>query len=746
MKSLYKKYMFRLLANPFTYIISFVFVCFSVFQFFIGQQFFSEVGTTNLHRFFSVIPYACIIIIPAWCSIVPSEKNENSLPVSAFVIPVSKILALSTVALFSVVITFTVPVTVSFYGDIDMSQVVCGYAGILLFILTSLSFSVFIFTLTENPGASFVVSAMILAVVNSIHLLPMYFKLTPFLTALLREISFAWHFDSFGKGIIDSKDIIFYLCSIAVFPLCSVYVSERRRGNTYPVLKKFFVLSAAAFVLLIADSSIFYFRIDTTKNRQFTVSEFSKVLLSEVDEPMTITYYRTSDLKDLYPQVRDVDEFLRSYADENSMVTYSVVEPVKENIEARLETYGVIGQQLQTSGRNKTSYMTVYSGIVIDYLGMSETIPFVLSTANLEYDLSGRVQRLVRGSERFAQIVIGNSLDLDIDYSYIKPWLESQGFTVVQTYLPSQKNVSGKENSFTMLPQVPAVFVGTNRFKEEDVQALEEFIVKGGKSFIASVPYEIDLESNWGCYPVKTPFEYMMQSFGIYFRDTLTADLSNFRLTLTSNETTTGVTGNTKTQYINYSLWPVLAPQKNVLNGMTSFWPCAMEIDSAVSEERGFVVNPYLITSSNAWQSKSVEGMFITDPFYSSRGPEEGEERGMYNIAVSLSPKNTTEPSVIIVGDQYTFTNQMIAFSSVQTNIDTRSLDLLSDSLLRLCGEEKITTLKNRSIVNTTLYKKEVMNLYLSRTKTIVVLALIPLLVFAGIFAFVSYRRKIFNR
>ena len=60
-----------------------------------------------------------------------------------------------------------------------------------------------------------------------------------------------------------------------------------------------------------------------------------------------------------------------------------------------------------------------------------------MGTDTLEYDLGGRISALADEKVRIVQVACGNGLSPGEDYSYIIPWLESQGFSVLRTAFPS---------------------------------------------------------------------------------------------------------------------------------------------------------------------------------------------------------------------------------------------------------------------------------------------------------------------
>ena len=283
-------------------------------------------------------------------------------------------------------------------------------------------------------------------------------------------------------------------------------------------------------LMLFANSSRFYTRLDTTSDHSFSVSKFSKSLLDEVQEPLDITFYQSSSLRNLYPQTQDADDYLSEYAGYSNLITYRRLDPEKDNLTETLSAYGIQGQPIQESGKN--SYSLVYSAIVISYLGQMETIPFVLSADTLEYDLDGRIQRLVREKTRIVQLVLGNGMTLEQDYSYLTPYLESQGFVVVQTYMPSLSYPEAGQMPFSLYQNVPLIVLGTAHFMPEDAEALVKFIQNGGKAFIATSPYTVDIKNDWSILPIDDYVVYRLQELGVYYRDTVTADISNFRITL----------------------------------------------------------------------------------------------------------------------------------------------------------------------------------------------------------------------
>lgn len=736
-KPLYRRFLFKYAISPFTYLVALLLVVASSVRFFLLQKFFTSLGSTDLRIFFQGIPYVSILAIPALAAILPFGSDEAYWPGKGWEHILSKILSLATVLAISTVLTFIVPLVVAICGDLQVSQLVSGYLILLLYILASSSLALMIFSRVQNKGIAFVLLALILFTVNASHLLPLYFELPSWLSNLAKGISFAWHFDAAGKGIIDSRDIVFYLAVVFLTFSFTVTGIEKRKGNPSKRILQYRLFTVLTFVLLLVDSSRVYGRVDLTKSKQFTVSSYSKKIMDEIQEPFTISYYRTPSLKNTYPQVRDVEDFLREYADSNRNIELKILDPVKEDAIKRLNNYGIYGEQIDTSDRGD-SISFVYSAIVLSYLGRIEVIPTVYTTSTLEFDLTSRMEQMVLGRQRVVQVVVGNGMMLDEDYSYVMPWLESNGFLAVQTYRPSEAEEFG-ELSFEDFPTLPMLVLGTSYFNQQDTYALENIIEQGGEVFIATTPYSVDIANDWSVNPQPDNVIYLLQKYGLYFKDTLTADVSNFRITFYSDTSTGGESASPQTEYVNYPLWPVLLSQKNAVNGLATFWPCALEKDSDVAAEKNCSIEELLFTSNLAWQIDKIDGKFQTNPFYIEKTPEDSSLYQQECISAKLQIENQQKADVIVFGDQYAYTTMMFNYAAGSVG-DLRSMDYLLDSLLFLNGQEEILPLKNRSYKNTSLYKVNVDSSL--KTKVLLAVVLVPLLILTLLYLAVSTWRK----
>ena len=422
--ALLKKELFTLLISPVSYAAVLLFFLGNTIHFFIIEQFFVlGRGSSDLRFFFNSMPYISILVIPALTMNCWSSENDfiESSPFTSTQLVLAKFFVSSFFILCAILLCTAVPVVVSFFADIDSAQCVSGFFVMILCALSYTALGIFTSVLFRSQIASFLASALILFCVNSIHLIPLYVSLPSFLSAAVRFISYAWHFDAALKGIINTQDVFFYLICTVLLLTISVFIRERRKGRVYR--KLLVLLSALAFILLFITSSLYYKRFDFTKSKLFSLSKVTSEILSGAEEQIKITYYLSKGLEELYPQVRDIKDFLQNISMNEKLISLVIADPEKNENTSILSSLGIESQQIQTVKGNETSLLTVYSSIVIEYLNSIEVIPFVLSANSLEFDLVTRISTLLRGGKKTLFIAEGTELSIEQDYSYVLPWI-----------------------------------------------------------------------------------------------------------------------------------------------------------------------------------------------------------------------------------------------------------------------------------------------------------------------------------
>ena len=217
MKNFLKHNILNSLKSPSFIILTILFEIFVSINFFIRQQFFTGSGTTDLILFFSAVPYICIIAIPALC-------YKQSFSIFDDFIPLTNLkretaVFLSRLILYCLQLVLLIPaiLLVNLFGSTDGGQIFTSLICLVFYGAAVISLCGFIQTTVSNKVSSFIISALVLGIFNSAHLFAVYVNLPSALTSLARSLSFAWHFDAAGKGILDTRDLLWLAGSTALF-------------------------------------------------------------------------------------------------------------------------------------------------------------------------------------------------------------------------------------------------------------------------------------------------------------------------------------------------------------------------------------------------------------------------------------------------------------------------------------------------------------------------------------------------
>ena len=714
-------------------------ILFSVFtsaMFFIKGQFFAGSGTSDLLNYFSNVPYICILVVPSLCYKKSISLYDDFIPVSRG----KKLLQnfLRIFINFAIIIALMLPVCllVNLFGSVDAGQVFTSLLCLLFYGASLIALCLLINEVFANSIVSFVVSALLLAVFNSIHLVPLYVNTNAFFTLICKQFSFAWHFDAASKGIIDTRDFLWLLLCTIIFLYSAWHVIMHKKGRCFTRKQKTFYAEIFALLLLILfNSASYYKRFDFSKTKSYSVSSYTKKLADNLEDNLKITYYRSGTLSKLYPQIRDVSDFLTSYTLLNRKISYTIKDPDKdEEIRTMLDNYGVTSQQIQNVGATTTQYTSVYSAIVLEYRGMIQVIPFLMSSQTLEYDMAMRIKNLLQAKNMVVNIIVGNGMSLDKDYNYIIPWLNSQGLLANPLYIDDPAFTTNLS-----LASGPLLVIGDSNINIENAIAIENYILEQkGNAVFAVSPYSCSIEEDWSLTSnSRTNIVEMLENWGVTFTDKITADISCARITMTSDDNYTEV--------LNYPLWISLLPQEFCRLGMTLFWPVKLELSQNAT--------PYLVTSSMAYTYKtdlaSPNRLIETNPFYvqpeTAADKEKGTKiigaqitgplSGLYNLA------SCDDSNIIVIPDQYFLNTLMTGYIGGDFG-DYRNFEFISNCILNLAGESELAQLQSKTTRDTSLYKvtDELQFLKLRLLVFIMIFVVIPMVEILGALCFRKLR------
>ncbi len=200
-------------VSPIAYIVIAIFLLVTGWFFFATFFLFDQ---ASLRNFFSLLPVIFSFVIPAiTMRLVSEELNIGSyeilltLPVTFNDVILGKFLAAVAFVAAMLIPTFAYPITVAVLGQLDWGPVVGGYIGAVLLGAAFSAIGLFTSALTRNQIIAFITA---MAICFSLTLIDkMLFFLPRSLLGVLTYLGADFHFQNISKGIIDSRDVIYFL-------------------------------------------------------------------------------------------------------------------------------------------------------------------------------------------------------------------------------------------------------------------------------------------------------------------------------------------------------------------------------------------------------------------------------------------------------------------------------------------------------------------------------------------------------
>jgi ABC-type uncharacterized transport system involved in gliding motility, auxiliary component len=439
-----------------------------------------------------------------------------------------------------------------------------------------------------------------------------------------------------------------------------------------------FLLVAGILAVSAVLAALYHFRIDLTESRSYTVSPYTVEVLSELDSPMNVTWYLSTGLSGLSPAVRYIGNFLEEYrASSGGRFSYTISDPLLPGNSPSVSALGLVPRQVELETRNGRNIQDLYSGLLVEYRGLSKTIPFLIDTDRLEYDLTRTASELLResgpvGKPKTMQLVYGKKPEAD-EYGYVAPWLTYAGFNVLTIRFPEK----------SLDPSECLLVIGSSDLSPNDVVSIRNFLDQGGRAAFFVSGNTVKTGSDWTVTPkTDDPLLDLLSSRGFTITTDLLLDVVNFRLTMPALD-------NSRYENINYPFWitvPVTADDQKhpLLSGISSlqfFWPSEILVGGPEPESIGIAV-------ASTPQARRLESPCDTNPFGKQLSVFSGDRKGSRGI---LAAETASPARTVVVADEY-LPGSMIEYTASESN-----LDFLVNCAEWISGDDQLLGLKKPS-------------------------------------------------
>ena len=218
-----KKELLSLSNSPAFYGILLFFSLFCSIWLYYLQGYFN-MNIASFRPYFTVFPIAFILVIPiitmkSWAE----ERKLGSIellltiPFSEWELVLGKYFAAIGSVKILLLISLPIPLSLLPLGRFDLGVLAAEYLGVLLLGSSGSALGLLLSSLSKNQAGAFLGAAAVMLVTMLINQLTMAVSFPPFFSSLINFISLAFHFESFTKGIIDTRDLSYFLITTVIF-------------------------------------------------------------------------------------------------------------------------------------------------------------------------------------------------------------------------------------------------------------------------------------------------------------------------------------------------------------------------------------------------------------------------------------------------------------------------------------------------------------------------------------------------
>lgn len=492
-------------------------------------------GYASLEKFFDLAPWILLLLIPAITMRSLAEEFRmgtfeilQTVPLSRAQLVMGKYLASLIVVIIALAPTLLYFLTIqrlSGQAGIDVGATMGSYLGLIFLSAVFTSIGILCSSWTSNAVVAFIAAAFACFILysgfNAISQLPVFAAGADY---YIEMFGIDFHYRSISRGVVDSRDIIYFISIIFLFLRWTSWnLARKLRGPKNRTMGKTDETGpgtskgaggqevrpdwlgaggiVVALVILNLLAGHFHYRLDLTQEKRYTLSAPTKEMLRNLDDNIEVEFFLQGDLKagirKLSKSTQELLQEFNEYAD--GKIRVKVVDPLA-NLDdsakmAMLDSLGRMGIQPKTQVaqakkgeeqsqrvvlpgallhyKNKVVPVDLLKGVQTGGEGQPEEQLYANAETLLEYKFGSAIDRITRKHEPAVGYVMGNGEPLDLSvYNLIEGLRSNYRFGVVS--LDSLPVIPEKYN-------VLIIVKPTKKFTEREKLTLDQYVMHGGQ-------------------------------------------------------------------------------------------------------------------------------------------------------------------------------------------------------------------------------------------------------------------------
>ncbi|MDH7444027.1 gliding motility-associated ABC transporter substrate-binding protein GldG [Aquimarina sp. 2201CG14-23] len=629
-----------------------------------GQFNILDSGFADLSPFFLIAPWILLFLIPAvTMRSIAEEKKQGTLellltkPITHWQLVLGKYLG--SLLLICIALIPSVLYIITLYqlgnpvGNLDVGSIIGSYIALLLLCGVYTAIGTFASSITNNQIVAFLVGLFLCFLFYFGFSGLANYQLFGALGHSLEQLGIELHYERISQGILDTRDIIYFISIITLFVFLTIIVLKRFPRNKAVKFVSFTIIGCLILTLI---GNTLYNRFDLTADNRFTLSESTEKLLSEAEVPISIDVLLEGDFPSEFRRLQgETKQILEEFNAINPNIQYVFTNPIEEE-EFRKETLeelqrlGLTPMEVSVRESGKTEIETVVPWAIMNYQKRSVKVALVKNTIGatteervnnsiqqLEYVFADALKKLIHPKKHKIAVLKGNGQLPDVNIADFIKTLQEYYFVGAFTL---DSVVSNPEKTLHDLQKFDLVINAkpTQAFSEKEKYVLDQFIMDGGKSLwlLESVAMEIDSLFKPKADGAAIAFLQDLKlgdalfSYGVRINPVLVNDLYSAPLMLASGQ------GN-DTQFTPHPWFYASLTKSNsdhpiVKNIESVKFEFSNQIDTLPND----VTKTVLLTSSNRSKLEGIPKEIRLDNIIGQKPDLSGYIKGNHNLAVLL--------------------------------------------------------------------------------------------------------------
>ncbi len=530
--SIAKRELRGLIDHPTAYVLGIAFLGVSLYLAFRNMY---AMGIASLRPLFDQLPILFAILIPAiTMRSLAEERRARTLdwllaqPVSEAEVVVGKFLGTWIFVLIVLGATLPTAIGVLLVSDADPGIAIAQYTGAALLAGQLTAIGLWASSITRNQITAFIVAAVISFTLFLVGLPGIQVGVSPVVAAVLSRLSVLSHFENVARGVIDLRDVLYFVTVSALFVILAISsVSQARLSPEQRDVSRLRAGNVVVAVIVLAVNLLggqIHGRLDLTRDDLFTLSDGTRQILEGLDDLVQVTLFASDELPpEVQLQLRDVRDLLSDLerGSGGDLLVTEVNPDEDEEAAERAQSFGIRALEFNVLRDDEFEVRRGYYGLAVTYADQQEVFPAIQRTDDLEFRLASAISTMtsesrqtlgfvtVSGGRQAAQIPGLQEL-LGDRYDFRSLDLSSDSLEA-----PSPDSVSA------------LVVAGpTSPLDSLSIQRIEAFVDQGGAALLLLDPIQLEPEMMTP-QPVRSGLEPLLERRGVRPVEGLVIDLAS---------------------------------------------------------------------------------------------------------------------------------------------------------------------------------------------------------------------------